>query len=259
MSIRHVTLQDQSSLNLTLSQVQDVTQALQTQLDRDFTPVWGVHAVVQALDQGESVPAKAWPMSILDQSEAGLGVHLDNNGKPFAEIQAGDDWSITASHEMLEMLVDPLGRKLQSDPDIDPSSDGHEVQYLVEVGDPCEIFSYAINGINVSDFITPEFYDTNAPASTEFDFLGRLKQAFDVPQGCYISWFDPQDGRWHQKQTDGTFITARAKPNRNQTPPIQADKPSTNKKTKRGTNNLPSPANNRPWPQRRRLANRNPP
>ena len=223
MRIRHVTLQDQSSLNLTLSQVQDVSQALQTQLDRDFTPVWGVHAVVQALDQGQNVPANAWPMSILDQSEAGLGVHLDNNGKPFAEIQAGDDWSITASHEMLEMLVDPLGRKLQSDPDIDPSSDGREVQYLVEVGDPCEIFSYAINGINVSDFITPEFYDTNAPASTEFDFLGRLNRAFDVPQGCYISWFDPQDGRWHQKQTDGTFITARAKATPKLSPRDQRD------------------------------------
>jgi len=223
MKIRHVTLQDQSSLNLTRSEVQDVTNALQIQLDRDFTPVWGVHAVVQALNQGENVPANAWPMTILDHSDAGLGVHLDKNGKPFAEIQAGDDWSITASHEMLEMLVDPLGRKLQSDPDIDPGADGHEVQYLVEVGDPCEIFSYSINGINVSDFITPEFYDTNAPAGTEFDFLGRLSQAFEVPQGCYISWFDPQDGRWHQKQPDGTFITARQQANPRKSPRDQRD------------------------------------
>ena len=223
MKIRHVTLQDQSSLNLTRSEVQDVTNALQIQLDRDFTPVWGVHAVVQALNQGENVPANAWPMTILDHSDAGLGVHLDKNGKPFAEIQAGDDWSITASHEMLEMLVDPLGRKLQSDPDIDPGADGHEVQYLVEVVDPCEIFSYPINGINVSDFITPEFYDTNAPAGTEFDFLGRLSQAFEVPQGCYISWFDPQDGRWHQKQPDGTFITARQQANPRKSPRDQRD------------------------------------
>ena len=224
MRIRHVTLQDQSSLNLTLSQLQDVTNALQIQLDRDFTPEWGVHAVVQALNQGENVPAKAWPMSILDQSEAGLGVHLDKNGKPFAEIQAGDDWSITASHEMLEMLVDPLGHKLRSDPDIDPASDGHQVQYLVEVGDPCEVFSYAVNGINVSDFITQEFYDTNAPAGTLFDFLGRLSQALDVPQGCYISWIDPEDGRWHQKQTDGSFITARAKANPKLSPRDQRDR-----------------------------------
>lgn len=223
MRIRHVTLQDQSSLNLSLSQLQEVTQALQIQLDRDFTPEWGVHAVVQALDQGERVPTNAWPMSILDQSDAGLGVHLDKNGKPFAEIQAGDGWSITASHEMLEMLVDPLGQKLRSDPDIDPASDGHQVQYLVEVGDPCEVFSYSINGVDVSDFITQEFYDTNATNGTLFDFLGRLTQALDVPQGCYISWLDPQDGRWHQKQTDGSFITARQKANPKLTPRDQRD------------------------------------
>jgi len=218
-----VTLQDKSSLGLTLSQLQDVTQALQIQLDRDFTPIWGVHAVVQALDRAEKVPAHAWPMSILDQSDAGLGVHLDKNGKPFAEIQKGDDWSITASHEMLEMLVDPLGHKLRSDPDIDPASDGHQVQYLVEVGDPCEIFAYSINGINVSDFITPEFYDTNAAPGALFDFLGRLAKALDVPEGCYISWIDPEDGKWHQKQTDGTFITARAKANPKLSPRDQRD------------------------------------
>ena len=223
MRIRHVTLQDQSSLKLSLSQLQDVTQALQTQLDRDFTPIWGVHAQVQALDRGENVPAHAWPMAILDKSDAGLGVHLDKNGKPFAEIQAGDDWSITASHEMLEMLVDPLGHKLRSDPDIDPASDKHLVEYLVEVGDPCEIFAYSINAINVSDFITPDFYNTNAPAGTDFDFLGRLSQAFDIPQGCYISWIDPQDGKWHQKQTDGSFITARERANPHKSPRDQRD------------------------------------
>src|SRR2546430_17697063 len=85
MKIRHVTLQDKSSMKLPFDQVDQVAQALQIQLDRDFTPVWGVHAQVQALDLGEAVPARAWPMTILDQSSAGLGVHLDKNGKPRSE------------------------------------------------------------------------------------------------------------------------------------------------------------------------------
>jgi hypothetical protein len=211
MKTRHVVLQDQSKLNLTLSQLDPIAQALQTQVDRDFTPIWGVHALVQAIDRNQAVPRGAWPMRILDQSQAGLGVHLDNHGKPFAEIQAGTDWSITASHELLEMLVDPLGKKLMSDKDIDPNSDGHQVQYLVEVGDPVEVFAYQINGVSLSDFITPEFYDVNAPAGTSFDFLNQLHAALEVPAGCYISWLDPQDGRWHQKQPDGSFITAQAK------------------------------------------------
>jgi hypothetical protein len=153
MKTHNVVLQDLSSMNTSLSNLQEVAQAMQIQLDRDFTPIWGVHAQLQALNPGEQVPARAWPMRILDKSDAGLGVHLDKNGKPFAEIQAGSNWSITASHEMLEMLVDPLGHKLVRDPDIDPSSDGHQVEYLVEVGDPCEVFAYQINGVAVSDFV----------------------------------------------------------------------------------------------------------
>ena len=211
MKTRHVVLQDQSKLNLTLAELDSVAQALQIQVDRDFTPIWGVHALIQAIDRNQTVPKGAWPMRILDKSDAGLGVHLDKNGKPFAEIQAGTDWSITASHEMLEMLVDPLGKKLISDGDIDPASDGHQVEYLVEVGDPVEVFAYQINGVSLSDFITPEYYDLNAPAGTSFDFLNQLQSALEVPAGCYISWLDPQDGRWHQKQPDGSFITARAK------------------------------------------------
>jgi hypothetical protein len=223
MRVHHVTLQDLSSAGLAFSQIQDVTQALQIQLDRDFTPIWGVHAVVQALDAGEKVPKGAWPMMVLDQPDAGLGVHLNKGRKPFAEIEFGDDWSITASHELLEMLVDPLGHKLISDRGIDPDSDGHQVHYLVEVGDPCEVFDYSINGIKVSDFITKEFYEVGAPNGTQFDFLGRLDQALEVPRGCYISWIDPEDQRWHQKRPDGSFITAQKKANAKKSPRDQRD------------------------------------
>ncbi|HXJ15494.1 MAG TPA: hypothetical protein VNH19_24740 [Candidatus Limnocylindrales bacterium] len=223
MKTRHVVLQDQSKLNLTLAQLDSVAQALQTQLDRDFTPVWGVRALVHAIDRNQAVPHGAWPMRILDQSQAGLGVHLDNHGKPFAEIEAGTDWTITASHELLEMLVDPLGKKLISDKDIDPASDGHQVQYLVEVGDPVEVFAYQINGVSLSDFITPEYYDLNAAPGTSYDFLNQLQSALEVPAGCYISWFDPQDGRWHQKQPDGSFITAQAKANFEKNPRDERD------------------------------------
>jgi len=39
MKTRRVVLQDQSKLNLTLGQPESVAQALQTQMDRDFTPI----------------------------------------------------------------------------------------------------------------------------------------------------------------------------------------------------------------------------
>jgi hypothetical protein len=36
-----------------------------------------------------------------------------------------------------------------------------------------------------------------------------------MPQGCCISWIDPQDGNWHQQRLDGTFVTAAATTGRN--------------------------------------------
>jgi len=156
------------------------------------------------------------PMRVLDKPSGGLGIHLDRNHHPYAEIMATSDWSVTVSHEMVEMLVDPYGNRFTSAPDIDPHSDRHQVHYLVEVADPCEMWSYSINGVAVSDFVTPEYYNPDA-AGASLDQLGRLKHPYDVPRGGYISWIDPEDGRWHQKQVDGSFVTAKQKthPTRN--------------------------------------------
>jgi hypothetical protein len=201
---RSITLANGSSRSIPDAELAAVASALQIQLDRDFFPIWGKRAQVLALGPGEPVPALAWPMTILDKPKFGLGVHLDVKHRPFAEIEATADWSVTASHELLEMLEDPLGQKMISGPDIDPNAPPHQVRYLVEVGDPCEAFAYSINGVAVSDFLTRAYYDPHA-VGTHFDFLGRLASPFDVPPGGYISWIDPADGHWHQKTPDGQF------------------------------------------------------
>ena len=209
MKPRRLALTNLSSRHITLDELTRVARALQIQCDRDFTPEWGVAAVVVPFDKGEKVPAGYWPMKVLDKPAAGLGIHLDNKHHPYAEIMATPDWSVTASHEMVEMLADPYGNHFISAPDIDPHSDHHRVHYLVEVADPCETWAYSIEGVAVSDFVTPEYYNADAEPGTPFDHLGRLKHAYEVPRGCYISWIDPEDGRWHQKDVDGSFITAR--------------------------------------------------
>jgi hypothetical protein len=211
MTLSRIALTNKSSKNISFADIQQVAQALQTQLDRDFAPAWGVRATIVAFDKGENIAQNFWTMSIVDKPLGGLGIHLDKAHKPFAQVKDTQDWSVTASHEMLEMLVDPYGQRFVKGPDIDPSSDGHLVNYLVEVGDPCEIYEYSINAVAVSDFVTPEFYNANASAGTEVDFLSRLSKPYEVPAGCYISWIEPEDGRWHQKQVDGTFVRSARK------------------------------------------------
>ena len=69
---------------------------------------------MDAFDRLEDVPIGYLPMIVRDDIgfEGAAGIHLDDNGQPFALIQFSDSWSLTASHEMLEMLVDPLGNRL---------------------------------------------------------------------------------------------------------------------------------------------------
>jgi hypothetical protein len=207
---QQIAVVNKSSNAIDFSQLAATTTALQTQLDRDVFPIWGVQAQISPSHPQDPITNGVWPINILDKSEAGLGVHLNNNGIPFAEVQydssSWDNTTVTISHELLEMLVDPYGNRFIQSPDIDPNSDRHMVSYLAEVGDPCEIFSYSINNVAVSDFITPEFYNANANPATEFDFLHKLQQPLEVPDGCYISFEDHRDNNWHQKTPEGDFV-----------------------------------------------------
>ena len=62
----------------------------------------------------EDVPTDYWPVIIRDdiKTPGAAGVHEDKNGQPFALVQFSDAWSLTASHETLEMLADPFGNRL---------------------------------------------------------------------------------------------------------------------------------------------------
>lgn len=215
MSSWSIVLTDQSSAGVPPATMQQYATALQRQVDNDFAPIWGVRAEIAVLPAGSLVPAGVWPIKIVDDIGGAGGVHLDDQSQPYAEAVNGPELSIAISHELLEMLVDPWGNRFTPAADLDPNSDGHPVFYLVEVGDPCEVSSYDINGVAVSDFILPYFYDPSAAGPV--DFLHTLQGPLPrkVPRGCYISWLDPQDGHWHQQRPDGTFITATADANQN--------------------------------------------
>ena len=215
MSPWKVALTDHSTVHVPFATLQHIAAALQQQVDNGFAPVWGVRADISALDTGSPVPPGTWPNKIVDDIGGDGGVHLDDRGQPYAEAVNGPELTIAISHELLEMLADPWGNRFTPAADLDPSSDGHQVFYLVEVGDPCEVTSYEVSGVAVSDFILPAFYDPNATGQVDFRGVlsGPLPQT--VPQGCYISWIDPQDGQWHQQKPDGTFITAPADASKN--------------------------------------------
>jgi hypothetical protein len=109
---------------------------------------------------------------------------------------------LTASHEALEMLADPFGnRTLTGAP---PPQAPKQIQslkqviYLVEVCDPCEAITYSSNGLSVSDFITPNYYDPTAANGVRYSFSGRIHEPHTVLEGGYISFANPATNNWYQ-------------------------------------------------------------
>jgi hypothetical protein len=183
------------------SQLNRVAAALQKQAIRDFDQIWGITATLDAFDRLEDVPIGYWPIIVRDdiQVEGAAGVHLDDNGQPFALVQFSESWSLTASHEMLEMLADPMGNRLVAGQS--PKQDQGRVEFLVEVADPPEDpqFGYTVNGFLVSDFITQSFYDPVAAQGVRYSFGGHIPGPRQILTAGYISWHDPVSDHWWQQ------------------------------------------------------------
>src|SRR5262245_8723229 len=138
-----------------------VCAALQKQIARDFEPIWKVPATVDSFEKLEDVPIGYWPIIVRDDIgyPGAAGIHLDQDGQPFSLVQFEPQWALTASHEVLEMLADPFGSRVIAGDSI--KSGQGRVEYLVEVCDPSEAaeFGYTVNGVLLSDFYTPAYFD----------------------------------------------------------------------------------------------------
>jgi hypothetical protein len=185
---------------VTSAQLGAVAAALQTQVLRDLMPEWDVTATVDAFDSLNDVPVTYWPVIVADNiGYDAAGIHLDENYTPYALVNYSNRWSLTASHEVLEMLVDPFGVRLHPAKSLEPSQ--AVAEYLVEVCDPSEAvgFSYLINGIVVSDFYLPSFFDPVETSRVRYSFKDVISRPLQVLDGGYLSWRDPVTNHWWQQ------------------------------------------------------------
>ena len=185
---------------ITPSQLTKVAAALQKQATRDFGPLWDIQANVSGFARLQDVPTDYWPVIVRDdiKTPGAAGVHEDKNRQPFALVQFSDAWSLTASHETLEMLADPFGNRLVAGKS--PKRAQGRVNFLVEVCDPSEDqqFAYTVNGVTVSDFYTPHFFDPVAESSVRYSYTGAVKGPRTILRGGYLSWGVPETNEWFQ-------------------------------------------------------------
>ena len=204
MLLRHIGLVSEVS-SISFSELSRVSAALQKQAIRDLGPVWDVQSTVDAFGRLEDLPVGTWPIILQEDIdvEGASGIHEDEDGQPFALVTADTGWSLTASHELIEMLVDPFGRKLTEGQS--PKHGQGRVQFLVEPCDPSEAtqFAYLINGVTVSDFYTPKYFSTVFNPADRYSHTGAIKKPRQVLKGGYLSWHDPVTDHWFQE----TFFT----------------------------------------------------
>ena len=187
---------------LTDEQVRPVAAALQQQAARDYAPAWD--SEVPTVGFVDQAPAGAiWQLVLLDDTDqAGdLGYHeLTASGLPLGRVfvrtdqQCGLNWTITASHELIEMLGDPDLDRLTS-----CTAGGQDMQTALELCDPVEDdqFGYAIDGVMVSDFVLPSYYRPSGAAP--FDFCNHLTAGVPAMlSGGYLAVQPAAGGAWSQ-------------------------------------------------------------
>jgi hypothetical protein len=178
------------SKKLSDNEVRKVLNAIQVQVTEHFTQEWNNNALLElvpsaAAERNVVVDGITTPTVYLgdsvDDSHTGAenikGFHDQNaQSQPYGFVyldvckKYGEDWSITLSHEILEMLVDP-DAVMRVD---DPRTAHHGDSYALEVCDPTQADSYLIGNVRVCNFVTRRF----------FGLHGKLKgmNYLDLPQ-----------------------------------------------------------------------------
>lgn len=209
------------STNVTEQEAQDVIRAINRQVNEDYLPAWGhgrilrLHAptfdpsdedtLAEDPVRGESV------IYLVNEATlpGALGFHsLNSLEVPFGFVftEFGPEWPVTLSHEVLELITDPTANILVPGPDPrEPDSD-KVVLHAYESCDAVERTSYEIDGVQVSNFVTPSFFFPGDAPGTRNDFLGVGVTSFGATPGSHLAFFDLEAGDWV------TFIGEQAAP-----------------------------------------------
>lgn len=198
------------------SEILFAIRAINRQINEDFLPYWSFGASLRLEGSTEEIPNKEHPEDMrgdaiiyicdkVDTKEA-LGYHDQNfNGIPYGFVftrlarQLREDWSVTLSHEALEITGDPATNLLVMGPHPD-QLEHRNVFHAFEMCDAVQAESYEIDGVVVSNFVLPMYFTPGNDIKGRNDFLGyeyrkKTLDSFGVNHGGYIGFFDPREER----------------------------------------------------------------
>ena len=195
--------------DLSDSDVQTSIRAVNRQIQEDFAPIWGavwnlrlhgssfnaddIDSLVEEFIQGEAV------LYIVDEGHlpGAAGYHAMNGREMpygFVFITNPNDWTVTLSHEALEIIIDPTVNVLVPGPDPRPGGQNNIVLHTYEVCDAVERTSYVIDEVRVSNFITQQWFFPDDAPGTRNDFLGVGVASFDATPNSHLDFLDLAEG-----------------------------------------------------------------
>ena len=190
-----------------------VVRAGNRQLQEDFAPHWHIQASLRLEGRARKMElGRRTPMlrgdAILYLSDAAGSGGIEGyheaaaRGLPFGVVyvdlaeQCDRTWTPTFSHEYLELAVDPLLALTAAGPH--QTTRKRTVFYWYEICDPVEADHYELDGVKLSNFVLPEYFDVSRRAVGAHDFLGKRRGTrglapFGVSPGGYVTFYDPRD------------------------------------------------------------------
>ena len=170
--------------------------AMQVFVDKHVAPVWGTRA--KLVKSKGLLPGK-WAMVFLDHADHAhsLAYHdLTPDGLPLSRVFVKTTLknkklvSVSASHELVEMLVDPSINLVAM-------KSGSKLVYGYESADPVEDLTFRVNGIHMTNFVYPTYFEAfHKPGSVRFDHLGEITRPFEIHAGGYQGIY--RSGKWVQ-------------------------------------------------------------
>ena len=181
--------------SLSALDVKRAVSAVNQQVTRHFRPAWSIQgSVTLGTKNADAV------MYLQDEADVddALGYHdQENSGKPcgfvFPSVSEayGEPWSVTLSHEVLELLGNPhvYGYALGKHP-----TENRDVLYWTELCDAVQADTYAIGGVDVSNFVLPFYFTRSVEPGIKNDYLGTSLKSLGLNPGGYLGYYDPLSG-----------------------------------------------------------------
>jgi hypothetical protein len=220
-----------SVVNFTNGKLQDgevlnAIRAINRQLEGDFAPHWSFGATLRLEGRvGRRPDRMALPemrgdaiLYLWDDIDVkgADGYHEKSNrgipyGLVFVELshKLEESWTVTFSHEALELVGDPQTNLLAQGPH--PEDLGKKrprmVYHWFEMCDAVQEETYAIDGVQVANFVLPLYFTSEEQVGGRNDFLGtrhagRSLRSFGINPGGYVGFFDPRLGKDRQVTAD---------------------------------------------------------